>query len=145
MKENVLQYIIMKKEAAAHLLAALESMANTENMINSQNMQAMQEVQSQQDMQSWQGQQKMPAPESLHQAVMYRLLGLCRLHNLGISGLAKQSGVPVTTIKNILNGASLNTGVNTLYKLCGGFGITMGEFFDDEIFAAVDEAGRHRD
>lgn len=81
----------------------------------------------------------MPAPESLHMAVMYRLLGLCRRHNLGISGLAKQSGVPVTTIKNILNGASLNTGINTLHKLCSGFGITMSEFFDDKIFAAVDE------
>lgn len=86
-----------------------------------------------------------PAPESLHVAVMYRLLGLCRLHNLGISGLSKQSGVPVTTIKNILNGASLNTGINTLHKLCRGFGITMREFFDDEIFAAVDDQTLHNE
>lgn len=89
--------------------------------------------------------QLMPAPDSLHVAVMYRLLGLCRLHNLGISGLAKQSGVPVTTIKNILNGASLNTGINTLHKLCRGFGITMREFFDDEIFAAVDAETLHNE
>ena len=102
-------------------------MANTENSHNQENPQIM------------------PAPATLHVAVMYRLLGLCRLHNLGISGLAKQSGVPVTTIKNILNGASLNTGINTLHKLCRGFGITMSEFFNDEIFAAVEEETLHND
>ncbi len=87
--------------------------------------------------------QSMPKPTSLHTAVMYRLLGLCRLHGLGISGLSRRSGVPVTTIKNILNGASQNTGINTLHKLCRGLGITMREFFDDDIFAAVEVETEH--
>ena len=81
----------------------------------------------------------MPKPTTLHIAVMYRLLNLCREHNLGISDLAKSSGVPVTTIKNILNGASMNTGINTLHKLCMGFGISLQDFFADELFAGLSE------
>ena len=81
--------------------------------------------------------ENIPKPTSLHEAVMYRLLSLCRQHNLGIGDLAKKSGVPLTTIKNILNGASLNTGINTLHKLCKGFGISLKDFFDDELFDEV--------
>jgi transcriptional regulator with XRE-family HTH domain len=81
----------------------------------------------------------LPPPEELHIAVMYRLLGLCQKHDIGISQLAKKADIPLTTIKNILNGASLNPGVNTLNKLCKGFGITLGDFFADEVFAEVDK------
>ena len=76
----------------------------------------------------------LPKTTDLHMAVMYRLLGLCRKYDLGISQLAIKSGVPLTTIKNILNGASLNPGVSTLNKICGGFGITLTDFFNDEVF-----------
>ena len=58
-------------------------------------------------------------------------------HDLGISQLAIKSGVPLTTIKNILNGASLNPGVSTLNKICGGFGITLADFFGDDVFAEI--------
>lgn len=84
--------------------------------------------------------ENIPKPTTLHIAVMYRLLNLCREHNFGIGDLAKNSGVPVTTIKNILNGASLNTGINTIYKLCGGFGISLQDFFDDDLFAELPES-----
>ena len=81
--------------------------------------------------------ERLPKTTDLHMAVMYRLLGLCQKNDLGISQLAIKSGVPLTTIKNILNGASLNPGVSTLNKICGGFGITLADFFDDEVFAEI--------
>ncbi|MGI5824716.1 MAG: helix-turn-helix domain-containing protein [Bacillota bacterium] len=87
---------------------------------------------------------KLPKTTELHIAVMYRLLGLCRKYDIGISQLAKRSEVPLTTIKNILNGASLNPGINTLNRLCGGFGITLEEFFSDEVFAEINGQNRRR-
>lgn len=81
--------------------------------------------------------ERLPKTTDLHMAVMYRLLGLCQKNDLGISQLAIKSGVPLTTIKNILNGASLNPGFSTLNKICGGFGITLADFFGDDVFAEI--------
>jgi len=68
-------------------------------------------------------------------AVAYRLLELCRDHELSLNDLARVSDVPLSTIKNILNGASRNPGITTINKICAGLGITLAEFFSAPIFA----------
>ena len=70
-------------------------------------------------------------------AVAYRLLELCRDHELSLNDLARVSDVPLSTIKNILNGASKNPGITTINKICTGLGITLAEFFAAPMFAQM--------
>jgi hypothetical protein len=49
-----------------------------------------------------------------------------------------RSGVPPSTLKNILYGQSKNVGVVTIKKLCDGLEITIPEFFGDSIFAELE-------
>ena len=71
--------------------------------------------------------------------VANRILQLCRERNLAINALAHSAGVPPSTVKSILNGASRNPGVVTIKMLCDGLGITLTEFFDTEEFRSLEQ------
>ena len=49
------------------------------------------------------------------------------------------SSVAPSTIKNILYGKSRNPGIVTLKMICDGFGITLDEFFDSDLFGQSEE------
>ncbi len=68
-----------------------------------------------------------------------RILELCRERNLAINALARSAGIPPTTVKNILNGASRNPGIVTIKMICDGFGITLVEFFDTQEFRELEQ------
>ena len=63
------------------------------------------------------------------EAIARRIRELCRQRGITPNGLATTSAVPQATIKSILNGESKNPGAVTIKKLCDGFEITLGEFF----------------
>lgn len=67
-------------------------------------------------------------------AVRNRIIQLCGEKNMTYYKLAVESAVPQSTIKNILYGKSQNPGIVTLKMLCDGFGITINEFFDTDVF-----------
>ena len=52
---------------------------------------------------------------------------------MAINALARSAGIPPSTVKNILNGASKNPGVVTIKMICDGFGISLTEFFDTDV------------
>lgn len=54
---------------------------------------------------------------------------LCNKNGYDYITLSRKSGVPLTTLLNIIKGNSKNPGVFTIAKLCQGFEITMAEFF----------------
>lgn len=66
--------------------------------------------------------------------INHRIIELCQEQDLSFSALGRSSGLPATTIKNILNGDSKNPGIVTIQKICNGFGISLIEFFDTEEF-----------
>lgn len=72
-------------------------------------------------------------------AVSKRLLELCKERDITVNSLANISGVPPSTLKNMLNGGSLNPGIVTIKKLCDGLDITLGEFFQAEIFDKLEQ------
>lgn len=72
-------------------------------------------------------------------AVSNRLLELCGQKNIAVNALARTSAVPPSTLKNIINGGSLNPGVVTLKKLCDGLEITLAEFFDTKEFNELEQ------
>ena len=70
------------------------------------------------------------------ETISYRIRQLCREQGITPNKLSKISGVPQATIKSILLGESKNPGTVSIKRLCDGFGITLGEFFDTPDFDA---------
>ena len=68
-----------------------------------------------------------------------RILQLCGERNMAPYQLGTKSGVPQSTIKNILNGTSKNPGIVTIKKLCDGFEIPLSEFFNTETFRDLEQ------
>ena len=73
-------------------------------------------------------------------AVRARIFELCEEKKMAIYKLSVLSGVAPSTIKNILYGKSRNPGIVTLKMICDGFGITLEDFFDSDLFRAEPEA-----
>ena len=72
-------------------------------------------------------------------AVKNRILILLNQKQISIHKLALDSGVPPSTIKNILYGKSKNPGIVTLKLLCDGLGISLIDFFNNEEFENLDQ------
>ena len=72
-------------------------------------------------------------------AVRDRILQLCEQRNISINRLAALSGLPPSSIKNILYGKSQNPKLLTIKILCDGLGITLGEFFSTKTFDSLEQ------
>ncbi|MBO5206188.1 MAG: helix-turn-helix transcriptional regulator [Clostridia bacterium] len=74
-----------------------------------------------------------------YEATRNRLLQLLEEKRMSIHKLATESAVAPSSIKNILYGKSKNPGVVTLKMLCDGFGISLYEFFDTNVFRNLEQ------
>ena len=74
-----------------------------------------------------------------HEAIVNRILTLCKERGLTPNGISNLAGVPQGTVKSILNGESKNPGTVTIKKLCDGFEITLGQFFSTPEFDALEQ------
>ena len=72
-------------------------------------------------------------------AVKRRILGLCAERGLTINRLATQSGLPPSSIKNILYGKSRNPKLATIKMICDGLDMTLGQFFNVPLFDALEQ------
>ena len=73
------------------------------------------------------------------EAVAARILALCDERGIAINALASSSGVAPSTVYSMLNAKSQNPGVVSLQKLCDGLGISLREFFDDNLFDNIEQ------
>jgi transcriptional regulator with XRE-family HTH domain len=73
------------------------------------------------------------------ECVANRIVELCQERNMAINALARSAGIPPSTVKNILNGASKNPGVVTIKMICDGLGISLIEFFDTDEFRELEQ------
>ena len=75
--------------------------------------------------------------------VSLRIQQLCAAHGYNINSLARKSGIPPTTLKNIIYGNSRNPGIVTIKLLCDGMGISLYDFFYSCAFkvAELDDIG----
>lgn len=67
-----------------------------------------------------------------------RILFLLEEKQMSIYALAMKSGVSASTIKSILYGKSKNPGIVTIKLLCDGFGISLYDFFNTEVFRSTE-------
>ena len=76
---------------------------------------------------------------NISQAVIKRIEGLCRERNLTINALCNASGVTQSTVNDIVNGTTYNTGIATIKKLCDGLEISARDFFNCDLFAYLEQ------
>lgn len=72
-------------------------------------------------------------------AVRNRILQLCGERNITINKLANLSGVPPSSVKNILYGQSQNPKILTIKMICDGLDMTLAEFFDTDEFNSLEQ------
>ncbi len=75
----------------------------------------------------------------IYDAVVNRILELCKERKITPNALSYISGVSQSTIKSILNGESQNPGIVTLKKLCDGFEISIIQFFNTDEFKNLEQ------
>lgn len=71
-----------------------------------------------------------------------RIRKLCEDRAWTVYRQAKESGITYSTLSTMLNQDNIPT-LPTLQKLCGGFGITLGQFFANEVRPVTPEQLRH--
>ena len=72
-------------------------------------------------------------------AVCNRILQLCEEQGITINGLATISGLPPSSIQNLLYGKSLNPKIVTINMICDGLNITLREFFSTSEFDGLEQ------
>ena len=72
------------------------------------------------------------------EAITQRIIDLCKKSNITPTKLCTISGVEPSTITSIFYGKSKNPGINTIKYICDGLGITLYEFFNDDLFKTND-------
>lgn len=63
--------------------------------------------------------------------IVERIEQLCEKYQMSRYRLAQKSGLPQSSISTLLNRKSVPT-IQTLEKICEGFGITLAQFFAGE-------------
>lgn len=75
----------------------------------------------------------------IHEAVTTRVKQLCEEKGWTTNELVRRSKVNQSTIAEIMSGRSKYPRIITIEKISKGFGISLSEFFDDEIFQDIDQ------
>lgn len=76
---------------------------------------------------------------SLSEAVRDRIKFYQDQKNMTLWGLFKASGVPISTLAAFMSQRTELIKLDTLLHICEGFGITITEFFNDDIFKEVEQ------
>ena len=73
----------------------------------------------------------------LNQAVSLRLKQLLQAQNMTQYQLSSRSGVPKSTINNILHCAYDSVKLRIIHELCQGLSISISDFFADQLFEEI--------
>ena len=76
---------------------------------------------------------------TIAEATVKRLLELCSERNITINKISNISGITQSTVSDIVNGTTTNTGIVTIKKLCDGFDSSVRAFFDSPLFDDLEQ------
>lgn len=71
-------------------------------------------------------------------AVLRRIYNLANENKMMLNSVANNAGLTPSTLYSITNHKQRDVKITTIKKLCDAFGITLTEFFDDELFNNLD-------
>ncbi len=75
----------------------------------------------------------------LSDAVRDRIKFYLNKNNMTLWGLFKASGVPMSTLAAFMSKRTELIKLDTLLHICEGFGITLTEFFEEDVFKDVEQ------
>ena len=73
------------------------------------------------------------------EACRLRIIELCTERSITVNKLAIISGVTQSTLNNIVSGRNNSVTVSTLKKLCDGLEISIGDFFESNVFSELEQ------
>ena len=73
------------------------------------------------------------------EAVRFRILELCREHDVTLNKLSTICGITQSTLNNIVSGRNSTTTVSTIQKICDGLEITILDFFNSPLFENLEQ------
>lgn len=76
---------------------------------------------------------------SLSDAIRKRIKFYQTEKAMSLWDLYKATGIPMSTLSAIMKGRSVLPKLDTLLHICEGFGITITEFFENDIFKEVEQ------
>ena len=76
---------------------------------------------------------------NINEATITRIGTLSKAQRLSMYELAYRTGMPPSTVKSIMNGKSKNPGIVNIKKMAEGLGLTIREFYDDDIFDDLEQ------
>ena len=71
-------------------------------------------------------------------AMSKKILKLCEERNFSVNKLATICCLTQSTVQNIVECNSNNPKLLTIVRICDGLGITLKDFFDDDLFLDID-------
>ena len=74
----------------------------------------------------------------LREAMSKKLLKICDERGISVNKLANICLLTQSTVQNIIECNSVNPKLLTIVRICDGLGITLEEFFADELFVNID-------
>lgn len=72
------------------------------------------------------------------EAVKQRILSLLKEKNMSINKVCILGNLTTSTLNTMLNNKGEYCSVRTLQKVCQGLGITLYDFFNDDIFKELE-------
>lgn len=78
----------------------------------------------------------------ISQAVSQKILKICQEKDISINKLATICCVTQSTVQSLIQEKSENPKIATISKICDGLGITLDEFFDDQLFRNLESDGK---
>ena len=79
---------------------------------------------------------------TIAEATVKRLLELCSERNITINKISNISGITQSTVSDIVNGTTTNTGIVTIKKLCDGLDLSVRTFLASPLCDAPEQAVR---
>ena len=76
---------------------------------------------------------------SVKDAVVIRFQGLCAEKGIRLNELATRSGVAPSSVYSMVNPQRREISITLIKKLCDGLEISLGAFFNDEIFEKLEQ------
>ena len=74
----------------------------------------------------------------LSKAIEIKINKILRDNDITINKLANMSCLTQSTVDSLVNGRSKNPTILTIVRICDGLGITLEEFFSDDVFKNID-------
>lgn len=71
-------------------------------------------------------------------AISKKIDKICKERNISVNKLASMSLLTQSTVEHLVNGDSKNPKLLTIIRICDGLGMTLHEFFADDLFRKMD-------